>query len=256
MPPRCWSSTLAGRGRGPANHDFYTVRAGRSGVVTSSHRRSRRRGALLVLCSLCLLLHPVVGNGPGPDSQTVYTGDPIDLETEAEAGELALHPAVNGDFIVTGAVRTATDGTTEAPAANVSGNLRSLTDARFHWDGDGGQYYRVNATVREGTYRLHAEPVPARAVAAALAVPADEARRPVARAARSGNNRAIVDEGRTTPVSDEPTLVATDDGYVFVTRALQPAPDRFRLVKLGGYALAGAGIVLGALLPVLARRRG
>lgn len=225
-------------------------------MVAASRRRARRRGALLLLCSLLLLVgQPVVGDGPGPDPQTVYTGEPIDPETEAAEGELALHPAVNGDFVITGTVRAAADGPFERPADNVSGNLRALTGAEFHWDSDGEQYFAVDATVQGDVYRLTADPVSARTVAESLAVPAGEAPAPVARAARSADYRAVADEGRTRPVDRDPTLVATGDGYVFVTRSVEPARDPYRTVKLAFYALAGSGIVAGTLLPVVARWR-
>lgn len=224
-------------------------------MAESSHRRSRRRGALLLLCSLLLLFHPVVGNGPGPDPQTVYSGDPIDIETEATEGELALLPAVNGDFVVTGTIRMAANGTFERPAANATASLRALLDAEFYWDSTGEQYYAIDATLTNDSFRLTAERVTARTVAETLTVPAAEAPRPIARAARAADYRAVVDRGRTAPIDDRPTLVDTDDGYVFVTRSVEPAPDPFRLAKLGGYALAGAGIVTGALLPVLMRLR-
>lgn len=225
------------------------------GVSDPSHRRARRRGVLLALCSLCLLLHPVVGNGPGPDPRTVYTGEPVDLSTEAREGDLVFHPEVNGDFVVAGSVRRAANDSFERPADGISGNLRTLTEAEFYWDGDAGQYYAIDAAVRVGTYRLEASPVDARTVAETLAVSADNADAPVARAARPPGYRAVVNEGNTGPVSDDLTLVATDEGYVIVTRAYEPAPDPFRVVKIAGYALAGAGIVLGVLLPVFDRRR-
>ncbi|PSP99121.1 hypothetical protein BRC89_05410 [Halobacteriales archaeon QS_4_70_19] len=225
-------------------------------MVASSRRRARRRGSLLVLCSLLLLVaQPVVGDGPGPDPQTVYTGDPIDLETEAAEGDLALHPAVNGDFVVAGTVRAAANGTFERPADDVSGNLRTLTGATFYWDSTGEQYFAIDAALQEGVFRLTAGPVPARTVAESLAVPAEEASDPVARAARAADRRAVADEGRTRPVERDPTLVATDDGYVFVTRSIEAARDPYRTVKLTFYALAGSGVVAGVLLPVAARRR-
>ncbi len=208
-----------------------------------------------MLCSLCLLAQPVVGNGPGPDPQTVYSGDPVDLETEAAEGELALHPAVNGDFVITGTVRMAANGSFERPAANATANLRALLDAEFHWDSTSEQYYAIDATLTEGTYRLTAERVTARTVAEELAVPADEAPAPAARAARAADYRAVVDRGRTAPIDDRPTLVAAGGEYVFVTRSVEPAPDPLRVAKLGGYALAGSGLVAGALLPVLTRLR-
>lgn len=228
---------------------------GRSAVVDPSRHRARRRGTLLLLCSLLLLAQPVVGNGPGPDPQTVYAGAPIAPETEATEGELALHPAVNGDFVITGTVRMAANGTFERPAGNVSGNARTLTDAEFYWDSSGRQYYAIDATVANGTFRLDARRVDARTVAEALAVPAAEVPDPVARAARSPDHRAVVDRGRTAPISDDPTLVATDGGYVFVTRSIEPAPDPYRIAKLALYAIAGSGVVTGALLPVFARLR-
>jgi hypothetical protein len=210
---------------------------------------------LLALCSLCLLLHPVVGNGPGPDPRTVYTGEPVDLSTEAREGDLVFHPAVNGDFIVAGSVRMATNDSFERPADDISGNLGTLTEAEFYWDSDGAQYYAIDAAVRNGTYRLDSRPVDARTVAETLAVPAAEADEPVARAGRPPDYRAVIDEGNTGPVSEDLTLVATDEGYVIVTRAYEPAPDPFRFVKIAGYAVAGAGIVFGVLLPVFDRRR-
>lgn len=224
-------------------------------MAEPSHRRSRRRGALLLLCSLLLLLHPVVGNGPGPDPQTVYSGDPVDPETEAAEGELALLPAVNGDFVVAGTVRMAANGTFERPAANATASLRALLDAEFYWDSTREQYYAIDATLTNDSYRLTAERVTARTVADALAVPAAEAPAPVARAASADDYRAVVDRGRSAPIDDRPTLVETGEGYVFVTRAVEPAPDPFRVAKLAGYALAGAGVVTGALLPVLTRLR-
>jgi len=223
-------------------------------VTDPSQRRARRRGVLLLLCSCCLLLHPVVGNGPGPDPRTVYSGEPVAPGTEATEGALALHPAVNGDFVITGAVEGAVDDPIEAPAANVSGNLRALTEAAFYWDGD-GQYYAVNATVRNGTYRLAARPVDARTVVERLAVPATEVDGPVASAARGPDYRAVADEGTDRTAASEPTLVATDGGYALVTRSYEPVRDPLRPVKLAGYALAGSGIVLGVLLPVLHRTR-
>lgn len=234
---------------------FIPSRGTRSGVAESTHRRNRRRGVLLLLCSLCLLAQPVVGNGPGPDPQTVYTGESIDLETEAAEGELALHPGVNGDFIVTGTVRMAADGTFERPVENVSGNLRALTDAEFYWDSNGAQYYAVDAAVANGTFRLRAEPVRARRVVEDLSIAVANVSGPVARAARSEDHRVAVDDDRTAPIDRNPTLVATGEEYVFVTRSLEPARDPYRAAKLALYAFAGSGMVTGALLPVLTKRR-
>jgi hypothetical protein len=224
-------------------------------VAESTHRRNRRRGALLVLCSLCLLAQPVVGNGPGPDPQTVYSGAPVDLETESAEGELALHPAVNGDFVVAGTVRMAANGSFERPASNATANLRALLDAEFYWDSTGEQYYAVDATLTDESFRLTAERVAARTVAETLAVPAAEAPAPAARAARAADHRAVIDRGRTAPIDDRPTLVETDGEYVFVTRSVEAAPDPLRVAKLASYALAGAGLVAGTLLPVLTRLR-
>ncbi|MFB6206395.1 MAG: hypothetical protein ABEJ05_07710 [Haloglomus sp.] len=225
-------------------------------MADPSQHRSRRRGALLVLVSLCLLAQPAVGNGPGPDPQTVYTGDPVDLSDEATEGDLALDAEVNGDFAVASAVRRAVNGTYERPAEEVGPSLRTLTDDAFYWDGSNSQYYAVDATLSNDTFRLTAERVTARAVAEALAVPAAEMPPPVARAARPPDYRAVVERDRSAPIDPNPTLVATDGGYVYVTRAIEPARDPYRLVKLGLSALAGAGIVAGVLLPVAARLRG
>jgi len=137
----------------------------------------------------------------------------------------------------------ATNDSFERPAGDISGNLGTLTAAEFYWDSDGAQYYAIDAAVRNGTYRLDARPVDARTVAETLAVPAAEADEPVARAGRPPDYRAVIDEGNTGPVSEDLTLVATDEGYVIVTRAYEPAPDPFRFVKIAGYAAAGAGIV-------------
>ena len=223
-------------------------------MTDQSQRRARRRGALLLLCSCCLLLHPVVGNGPGPDPRIVYSGEPVDPEAEATEGALALHPAVNGDFVIARAVEGAVDDPLQEPADSLTGNLRALTDASFYWDGN-GQYYAVNATATNGTHRLDARPVDARTVVERLAIPAAEVDTTVASAARTPDYRAVADEGTGRTAASEPTLVATDDGYALVTRSYEPVRDPLRPVKLAGYALAGSGIVLGVLLPVLQRPR-
>lgn len=227
---------------------------GRSGVVEPPRDRHRRRGALLVLLCLGLLLHPVVGNGPGPDPRTVYTGEPVALSTEPREGGFAVAPGVSGDFIVTGAVRRAANGSYSRPARNISENLRGLVDHGYYWDRTGDQYYAIDAAIADGTFRLDARPVEPRTVAEAVATPATDARPPAAAAAR-GDYRHVVDTGRTVPYgAEDPTLVAADGEYVLVRRSLEALPDPYRSVKLGGYALAGAGIALGVVLPAMAGR--
>lgn len=206
----------------------------------------------MILLCLGLLLHPVVGNGPGPDPQTVYTGEPVDLSTEAREGRLVFAPGVNGDFIVTGAVRRAANESYSRAADNVSGNLRALADQAFYWDRTGSQYYAIDAAIANGTFRLDARPVGPRTVADAVAEPPSNVREPVAAAARADDYRRVVDAGRTTPFGPEdPTVVKVDGEYVIVRRSLADARDPYRFVKLGAYALVGAGLVLGAILPVV-----
>jgi hypothetical protein len=222
--------------------------------VAAFDDRPRRRGALLVLASLAVLAHPVVANGPGPDRATVYEGEPVDTAATPPEGILARHPAVSGDFTVSGLVRRAANGTYRANGSAPPG-ATDLLNFEFFWDDGGGQYYAVDARIRGNTFLLDSRPVNADEVAATVAVPAADASGPVRRAARTG--RAYADYGgdrRAERVAPDPTLVDTEAGYVLVTRARGTAPDRFRWAKLGAYGVAGLAGLAGIGLRIRRRR--
>ena len=212
-------------------------------VVAPPADRTRRRGALLVLLCLTVFLHPVVGNGPEPDPATVYEADPV--EVDAPNGTLARHPAVSGDFTVSPAVTGAATEPYRRPTGEVPPGVADLRAFEFFWAQTESRYYAIDARTENGTFVLESRPVAAGEVAAALAVPADEADPPVRRAARTG--RASADFGDDArEVDTGPVLVGTTDGYALVTARRGTAPDPYRPVKLGAYALAAAGVLVGA----------
>jgi hypothetical protein len=113
--------------------------------------------------------------------------------------------------------------------------LRDLIDRRFFADDDGDQYYRVDARITNGTFKLDATPVSERAVVDELGIPLSDASSPI---------RVAVDGDVTSLENAEPTIVADEDRALLVRIAdTESVPDRLAIVKIPAYALGVALVI-------------
>jgi len=205
------------------------------------------RRALAGLLLGCLLLaHPLVGNGPGADTRYDYATTELDLADDEAVEDLYHHPTVDyGTEATLDAVRTALDERVTRPESATSSSLRELRDRRYVADDVRDRYYRVNASVADGQFRLRAETVSADAVARALAVETDAAPAAV-RDAFAGD--------RTAPRRADATVIARNGSYVLVRPTeTRRVADPYVVPKVIGYAV-GVALVIGAIVDIRYRR--
>lgn len=192
------------------------------------------RTVITLLAGLALLAHPVVGNGPGPETRYTYEPTTVDRSDDEAVEVLYELPEVSyGVGTQIDAVREAVNSTYRRPASAVSERVRALTDVQYLADDAGDQYYRVQAAVADDTFELDATPVSPGVVATALAVEPGAAPEAI---------RDALDERHTAATKENATLVVQENGYTLVRVVeTETVPDPLAIPKLIGYAL---GVVL------------
>lgn len=189
----------------------------------------------------CLLLaHPLVGNGPGADTRYSYSTTEIDL-TNSERVEALYHvPSVTyGTGTQVHAVMEARNSTYTRLKSAVSPKLRDLVDTWYLADDVHDQYYRVDAYVTDGEFRLRSGTVTENQIVEEIAVNPATAD-PVV--------WEILDGQRTASKRVNATVVKRDGHYLLI-RPTQTnrVSDPLAIVKVAGYAL-GIALVIGALV--------
>jgi len=197
-------------------------------------RSSRAFFALLL--GMAILTQPILGNGPGPDTEYTYQVTPLDFSDNEAVESLYNHPEVvygtNEQLDVT---RNAANETFSRPEDAVSDAVRDLVDGRFLADDFGDQYYRLDGRIENGTFELDSDSVSARTVAVALAKSPENASQPIA---------AAVTADRTSDTRVAGAVVRTDDDFVIVyPTESRPVSDPYAVPKIISYALAVSFII-------------
>jgi hypothetical protein len=199
-------------------------------------KKRQAKATIFALIGLLILAQPVVGNGPGPETQYTYEVELINLSNDESVEVLFEHPAVA--YQRSSTVRVVRNGVNETFSQDseiIAPELRDLIDRRFFADDDGDQYYRVDARITNGTFKLDATPVSERAVVDELGIPLSDASSPI---------RVAVDGDVTSLENAEPTIVADEDRALLVRIAdTESVPDRLAIVKIPAYALGVALVI-------------
>lgn len=188
------------------------------------------------LVGFVLLVHPVVGNGPGSDTQYTYEITPVNI-SDNESVETMYHlpTVIYGTDSRVRMTRTAANTTVSRPKETISPALRGLFDVQFLADDTKDQYYRVDARIVDDEFRLDATPVSARTVAEELAVTPDTTPTTI---------REILNGEPAHFHRISSTLVAKDDRFLLVEPAnTECVADPLAVPKLTGYAF-GAALVI------------
>lgn len=205
---------------------------------------SMKELAGLVL-GVLLVMHPVVGNGPGPDTQHSYSVTELDLTNDETVERLYKVPSVPyGTGSQIDLVRDARNETLTRPKSTLELEVINLLDVRYLADDFHDHYYRIHASITDSTFQLRAARVSAETVAKDVAV------RP------AGTNpviRTVLDGQQTVSKHVNATVVRQDDQYILVQPVeTQLVSDPFALVKITGYAL-GSVCIIGALVSLFHR---
>ena len=195
-----------------------------------------RRVLAAFFLGVVILLQPIYGVGPGLNTQYTYDTTTIDLSDNESVGKMHQLPVTEyGTGVQLDATREAANTTVTYPDSDVPPDLRTLLDFRILADDFEDQYYRIDARITDGTYRLDATPVTANTVADELAIAPETAPQPV---------RAVLDDEMTSRSKAPPTLVEVDDRFVLVQPVdSEQVPDPYTIPKLVAYALALAAIL-------------
>jgi hypothetical protein len=198
-----------------------------------------------LLIGVLLVMHPVVGNGPGPDTQYSYSVTEIDVTDNETVEDLYRTPSVTYGFgSQVELVREARNETLTRPKSSLEPRVLDLTDVRYLADDVHDHYYRVNASVTNDTFQLEAARVSAKVVAKNVAVRPDEAN-PVIRNALNGQ--------QTASKRVNATVVRQDDRYLLIRPVeTKRVSDPFAAVKIAGYVL-GIVLIIGALVSLFHR---
>lgn len=190
-------------------------------------------------------MHPVVGNGPGPDTRYSYSVTEVDLEDNETVENLYRAPSVTyGTGSQVEIVRDARNETLTRPKSTLESTVIDLTNVRYLADDVHDHYYRVHASVANGTFQLRATRVSARTVAKNVSVTPEEAD-PVI--------RNVLDGQQTVSKRVNATVVRQDDRYLLVRPVeTKRVSDPFAVVKITGYAL-GIALIIGALVSLFHR---
>lgn len=200
----------------------------------------RRVALLALLLGSVVFLQPVLGNGPGADTEYVYEPSTVEVNGTTEAPLYELSAVAYASGSVTEAVWTAAEnGTYERPVSATPDAVVNLTRAAFVLDDPASQYYAVDAAVTDGRFRLTAEAVPVREVVGPLAVAPGQASAPI---------RDALDGAVQRPERAASTLVRDGDRYRLVVRteAVQVS-DPLTVPKLALYAV-GVALLVGGLV--------
>jgi hypothetical protein len=198
------------------------------------------RTFLAFLIGFVVLIHPVVGNGPGPDPQYTYEVTPINLSNDETVEAMYSLPAVAyGVGPQIEITKNAVNTTVSRPEGMIGHELRSMTDVQFLSDDAGDQYYRIDARVTNGTFKLDATPVSARMVAEELVIAPKEAPTLV---------QEVMNGTMTHWTKVPATLVAKGDRLLLVEPVeTERVSDPWAVPKLIGYTL-GVALILWAVV--------
>ncbi|MFC6963001.1 hypothetical protein [Halocatena marina] len=194
------------------------------------------RALFAFLIGFALLIQPVVGNGPGSDTQYTYEITPVNIsDTESVESMYHLSAVVYGTDSQVGMTRAAASTTVSRPKETISPALSGLIDVQFLVDDTKDQYYRVDARIVDDEFRLGATPVSARTVAEELAVAPDTTPTTI---------REILNGEPAHFYRISPTLVAKDDRFLLVEPAnTECVADPLAVPKLISYAFGAALMV-------------
>jgi hypothetical protein len=198
-----------------------------------------------ILLGLLLVMHPVVGNGPGPDTQYSYSVTEVNLTNDEAVENLYRTSNVTYGFgRQVEIVRDATNETLTRPQSGLEPKVLALTDSRYLADDVHDRYYHIHASVTNDTFQLRAVGVSAKAVASNVAVRPEEAQ-PVVRKVLAGQQQVAERVNAT--------VVRKDDQYLLVRPVeTKRVSDPFAVVKIAGYAL-GIALIIGALVSLFGR---
>lgn len=198
-----------------------------------------------ILVGLLLVMHPVVGNGPGPDTQYSYSVTEVNLTNEESVENLYRAPNVTYGFgRQVEIVRDATNETLTRPQSGIEPRVLDLTDSRYLADDVHDRYYHIHASVTNDTFQLRAAGVSAKAVASNVAVGPEEAQ-PVVRQVLAGQQQVAERVNAT--------VVRKADQYLLIRPVeTKRVSDPFAVVKVAGYAL-GITLIIGALVSLFGR---
>lgn len=201
-----------------------------------------------LLIGVLLVMHPVVGNGPGPETQYSYSVTEINFANKESVEELYRTPNVTYGFgSQVELVREARNKTLTRPKSSLEPRVLDLIDVQYLADDVHDHYYRIHASVTNDTFRLQAARVSADIVAKHVAVRPDEAD-PVI--------RKVLDGQQTASKRVNATVVRQDDRYLLVQLVeTKRVSDPFAVVKIAGYAL-GIALIIGSLVRLFHRNEG
>lgn len=185
-------------------------------------------------------MHPVVGNGPGPDTQYSYSVTEIDVTDNETVGDLYRTPGVTYGFgSQVELVREARNETLTRPKSSLEPRVLDLIDVRYLADDVHDHYYRIHASVTNDTFQLEAARVSAKVVAKNVAVRPNEVDSVI---------RKVLNGQHTASKRVNATVVRQDDRYLLVRPVeTKRISDPFAVVKIAGYAL-GIALIIGALV--------
>lgn len=190
-------------------------------------------------------MHPVVGNGPAPDTRYSYSVTEVDLENNETVENLYRAPGVTygtGSQVEMG--RDARNKTLTHPTSIIESTVIDLTTVRYLADDVHDHYYRVRASVANETFQLRTTRVSARTVAKNVSVTPEEAD-PVI--------RKVLDGQQTVSKRVNATVVRQDGRYLLIRPVeTKRVSDPFAVVKITGYAL-GIALIIGAFVSLFHR---
>lgn len=200
-----------------------------------------------ILLGVLLVMHPVVGTGPGPDTQYSYSVTEVNLTNGESVEILYRSPNVTYGFgRQVEIIQNATNKTLTRPQSGLEPAVLDLADSRYLADDVHDRYYQIRASVTKDTFQLRATGISAKTVARNLAVRPEEAH-PVVRKVLDGQ-QWVAERVNAT--------VVREDGQYLLVRPVETKRvwDPFAVVKIAGYAL-GIALIIGALVSLFGRNK-
>lgn len=200
-----------------------------------------------ILLGVLLVMHPVVGTGPGPDTQYSYSVTEVNLTNGESVEILYRSPNVTYGFgRQVEIIQNATNKTLTRPQSGLEPAVLDLADSRYLADDVHDRYYQIRASVTNDTFQLRATGISAKTVARNLAVRPEEAH-PVV--------RKVLDDQQWVAERVNATVVREDGQYLLVRPVeTKRVWDPFAVVKIAGYAL-GIALIIGALVSLFGRNK-
>lgn len=193
-----------------------------------------------LLIGVLVIMHPVVGNGPGPDTRYSYSATEVNVTDNETVEKLYRSPSVTyGSGRQVEIVRNARNKTLTRPKSMLEPEIMDLIDVRYLADDVYDHYYRIDASITNNTFQLRVARVSANTVAKDVAVTPEEAN-PVI--------RKVLDGQQTVSKRVNATVVRQDNRYLLVGPVeTKRVSDPLTVVKITGYAL-GIALIIGALV--------